>query len=297
MEIRHLQYFVTVVEETTFTAAASILHISQPSLSTAIKKLEYKLGIILLDRSTRSLQLTKEGEVLYEEAKKLIIHFEHVQNEMKRLKQQGPLELSIGLIESSTFWLPKILPRFRQQFKNVHIQLLEILSLHDIEKALNNFDVDIAITNQYISNQAIKTIPIYEEKLVALLPPMHSLRRKDYITIHDLKGEDFIISKKGFQTRMDILNAFQKEGIQPNIKFEIERFETACNLVEDGLGITVVPENYVKYSHKRIYHIKEIHQANISRMVYLAYVKNRYLPPLVVQFISLVKGSFTDEIE
>jgi len=292
MDLRQLQYFVTVVEQATFTAAASLLHISQPSLSASIKKLEDNLGLTLLDRSTRHLQLTKEGHILYEEAKKLIVHFEHVEKEMIRLKQQGPLELSIGLIESAEFWIPKVLTKFKDEFSEVHIRLLEVLSLKDVEEALNNFHVHLAITNQYINNKDIKTIPIYEEKLVVLLPPNHPLKHEAYVTLKMLKNEDFIISKEGFQTREDILNAFRQSGMKPHIQIEIERFETACSLVEDGLGITVVPENYVKYSNKHHYHIKYIDDANISRTVYLAYVKNRYLPPIVMRFIAMVKKFF-----
>lgn len=297
MDIRQLHYFVTVVEQKTFTAAASLLHISQPSLSTSIKKLEDKLELILLDRSTRNLKLTKEGKILYEEAKKLITHFEHVKNEMTRLKQQGPLELSIGLIESSEFWMPKILSLFRAEFTDVHIRLLEVLGLTDVEDALNGFHIHLAITNQYINNKDIKTIPIYEEKLVALLPPEHHLKDESYVTIDQLGKEDFIISKEGFQTREDILNAFRNEGIKPHIQFEIERFETACSLVEDGLGITVVPENYVKYSRKHMYHIKPIADAQILRTVYLAYVKNRYLPPIVIRFMAIVKEFFNGRFD
>ncbi|WP_257352132.1 LysR family transcriptional regulator [Pseudalkalibacillus decolorationis] len=295
MEFRHLRYFITVVEQSTFTTAASILHISQPSLSTSIKNLEKELGLILIDRSTRESRITKEGKVLYLEAKKLINHYEHVVGEMKRLKQQGPSELSIGLIESSKFWVPKILANFKQEYKDVRIRLLEVLGLQEVERALNNFDTHLAITNQYIDNKEIETIPIYDEKLVALLPPMHPLKNKSYININDLEGEAFIVCKEGFQTREDILNAFRKSGIKPNVQFELERFETACSLVEDGLGITVVPENYVKYSKKSAFHIKQIHDSNISRTVYLAYDKNRYLPPLVLSFIALVKDFFDDK--
>src|SRR5690606_12320824 len=115
MDQRLLTYFICVVEKASFTSAASALHISQPSLSAAIKKLESKLGLKLLNRSTRNLKLTREGEILYEEAKKLTVHFDHIAKEMKRLKQEGPLELNIGLIESAKFWLPKIIKSFKQQ--------------------------------------------------------------------------------------------------------------------------------------------------------------------------------------
>jgi len=295
MEFRQLYYFVTVVEQATFTAAAQNLHISQPSLSASIKKLEDDLSLKLLDRTTRQLTLTEEGKILYEEARKLIAHFEHVESEMKRLKKQGPLELSIGLIESAEFWLPKVLNTFKTEYVNAHIRLLEVLGLKEVEKALNNFRIHLAITNQYIDHQDIKMVSIYDEKLVALLPPSHHLSYEPYVTINALKDENVIISKEGFQTREDILNAFRRYGIKPRIQFEIERFETACSLVEDGLGITVVPENYVKYTHKHTYHIKHIKDVHISRPVYLAYVKNRYLPPIVKRFITIVKDFFNDE--
>ncbi|QKY70691.1 LysR family transcriptional regulator [Lentibacillus sp. CBA3610] len=293
MDIRQLNYFITLVDEQTYTRAANILHISQPSLSAAIKKLEQEVGLILIDRSDRQLRITKEGQILYQEAQKLLRHYEHVSFEMDRLKQQGPLELSVGLIESSMFFVPDILNRFKQEYRDVRVSLLETLSLGDVKKALNNFDIHLAITNQYIHQEDIKTIPIYEENLVALIPPEHALGHKSSLHIHDLEGENFIVCKEGFQTRQDILNAFSKSGVKPNIQFEIERFETGCSLVEDGLGITVIPENYVRYSKQTNCAIKKIDDVNISRIVYLAYDKNRYQPPIVMRFIALVKEFFT----
>lgn len=295
MEFRQLHYFITVVENKSFTKAAHALHISQPSLSTSIKTLESNLGITLLERSTRHMTLTREGEILYEESKKLMTHFDHIKHEMNRLKKEGPLELTIGLIESSEFWMPNVLSQFKAEFSNVQIQLLEVLSLRDVQQSLNNFHIHLAITNQYINDDSIQILPIYEESLVALLPKNHPLKDEPYVSINDLAQDDFIITKEGFQTRSDILSAFQREGKQPNIQFEIERFETACALVEDGLGITVVPEHYVRYSKKRSYHIKPIDDASVSRTVYLAFVKNRYLPPIVKRFITTVQEFFKDE--
>ncbi|CEG28727.1 LysR family transcriptional regulator [Bacillus sp. B-jedd] len=292
MDLQRLYYFVTVTEHSTFTAAAEKLHISQPSLSTSIKKLEKEMGFELLDRSKRDLMLTNEGKILYQEAKKLLIHFDHVSEEMKKLKKEGPLELSIGIIESSKFWVPKVLTQFTQDYEHVFIRLFEVLSLKDVEQALSNFEIHLAITNQYINGDHINLIPLYDERLVALIPNCNPLKNKSFITIKDLENERLIISKKGFQTRTDILNAFRKAGIKPNIQFEIGRFETAIDLVEAGLGITVAPENYVKHTHRPTFHFKRIHDSNLSRTVYLAFDTNRYLPPLVDKFITLVKENF-----
>src|SRR5699024_7149850 len=123
----------------------------------------------------RQVSITKEGEILYQEAKKLLHHHDYVSGEMTRLKNQGPMEISIGLIESTMFFMPKMLAIFKQEFPHVNVTLQETLSLRDVENALHHFDVQLAITNQYIHDEAIDTFPLYEENLVALLPPGHHL--------------------------------------------------------------------------------------------------------------------------
>lgn len=295
LDQRLLLYFTTLVEAGSFTNAAKALNISQPSLSAAIKQLEQNVGIILIERSTRKINLTREGEILYEEAKRLIHHFDQVEQEMVRLKEEGPLELKIGLIESVHFWLPKVIATYRKQYPTIQINLTEVLGFRDVAHALKNFKIHVAITNQLFQDESIQTIPIYQENLVVVLPKTHRLEQKNEITIKDLKGEDFIICKEGLQTRNDILNAFNKHNVQPNICFEIERFETACTLVEEHLGVTIVPENYMKWNDRTNVTTKQLTDASLSRTVYCAILRERYLPPVVRQFITLTKQFFTNK--
>ena len=292
MNVRHLIYFTTLIEEGTFTKAANVLHIAQPSLSTAIKNLEQDLALVLFDRKQRELTLTREGEVLHAEAKKLLNHMGHVEEEMKRLQHQGPMELSIGMIESSKFWLPKVLKTMKQEYPELHIEIVEVLGLQDINKAIKNYDIHFAITNQLISEKEVEVQPIYQEKFVALLPWGHILEGNPSISVKDINGEDFIIFKEGFQTREDILNIFRQGGSRPNIQIEVERFETACSFVEEGLGVTFVPENYLRAERQNRFTIKPIEESNIARTVYLAYDRSRYLPPLVMRAMGLVEEFF-----
>jgi len=292
LDIRLLRYFIAIAESSTFTKAAASLHIAQPSLSIAIKKLETDMGLTLLDRSMREIALTKEGRILYEEAKKLVTHFEYVEKELKRLKAQGPMELSIGIIESAKFWIPKVLKWIKEEFPDVHIEIIEVLGLDDINRALNKYDIHFAITNQLISRREVKTLPIYRENFVVLLPPGHALADQPEVSITDLQNEAFIIFKEGFQTRVDILNAFRQAGTKPNIQFEVERFETACSFVEEGLGVTFVPENYLHASADSRYTIKPLKDAIAPRTVYLAFDTSRYLPPLVMRSMELIKEFF-----
>src|SRR5699024_11689512 len=122
MDERLLVYFTTLIDKGSFTDAAKSLHISQPSLSMAIKKLESNLGLAFISRNTKKISLTKEGEILYHEAKKLLNHFKYVREEMVRLKEHGPLEMQISLIESVKSLLPKVISSYNKSNPNVQIK-------------------------------------------------------------------------------------------------------------------------------------------------------------------------------
>jgi len=292
MQINQLLHFVTVIEKESFTTAAYALHISQPSLSTSIKRLEEEIGFKLIDRSQRNIRLTKEGELLFKESKKLVMHFDQVKNTALNLKESGPLHLSIGLIESAKYWTAQVVKSYKITNPEVFIELEPVLSTEEIRQAFDNFEIHVAITNQYFNDKTITSIPLYEEKLTVVMPADNPLKNKTSIQIWDLKDEELIISHKGYQTRTDILNAFNKLGITPNIKFEIGRFDFVSDFVKSGLGIAIMPEKYAESLNPYNIHIREIEDFLIFRTVYLAYDNKRYLSPLTKEFINLVLGYF-----
>lgn len=292
MNFNHLKYFKTLAEEQNYTKAAKKLYISQPSLSNTIKNLENNLGFALFERTTRNLYLTAEGKTLYREVKQLINHFDYVINEIDRLKEHGPDELAIGIIESINFWIADILYQFKQEYEHVQIRLYELLSARDVIKSLNDFEIYFSITNQYIMDESIQTFPLYKEELIGLIPSHYYFDGSLPIQLRDVKDIPLIICREGFQSRFDILTAFKKEGIHPTIEYEIERFETAQRMVDMGLGFTIMPENYVSEQTGANYYIKKINNPNLTRTIYLAYLRDRYFPPLVYYFIELVKQHF-----
>lgn len=292
MDFRQLRYFTTIIEKKSYTKAARTLHISQPSLSNMIKKLEKEVGFQLLERSTRELNLTESGAILYQRAVELLNQLDHVKRELEDVKKTGAGNISIGLIESTKNWLPKVIKTFKKPYPNVHIQLNEILGKEKIYQSLKNYDIHFAITNQFIESPNIIIYPIYKESLVLVTSNNHPLNNKEKIELSDLVKQPFIISKPGFQTREDILNAFSLEGLRPTIHYEIERFETACSLVGEGLGITILPESYLKYSSENKLHIQHINNPALTRSVYLAYFKDRYQPPIVYDLCDRIRHFF-----
>ena len=292
MDIKQLQYFIAVSEHMNFSKAAERLHISQPSLSNAIKKLEHEIGTPLLDRNTRNLQLTEAGEVLFERAKVIVKNMEVLKIEMDEVVVHGTSEITIGVMESIKHWLPKVIANYKKDYPQMMIHLVDILGSKRVKKSLKSYKTHLIITNQLMDDPELEVKTLYEERLVAVLPLHHPLAKKVTLSISDISAEPFIISTEGFQTRRDILNTFEQAGKSIDIQFEIERFETAVSLVRENLGITILPENYLQGPTAKTIVKKEIEGANLCRNVYLVYLKNRHLPFAIRQLLKDVLQFF-----
>lgn len=292
MDARLIHYFVTVVQKKSFTHAAKELHIAQPSLSTAIKTLEERIGFKLLNRSTRKISLTEEGAVFYNEANRLMTHFNYLEKEAKRLKEKGLPHLKIGMIESVNTWLSEILSAFSETHHDIHISLYEILSAQDIKKSLHNFEIDLAITNQMITDPNIQSIELYKEAHVILISKKNPLSQKENLRLDDFKDEALIMFREGFQTRKDTLAAFRQHGFNPFIKYEVERLDTAVSLVEHNLASVIIPEDFARKQADKDIVIKEITDFELSRYISLLFLSNRHLNSSTRHFISLISHYF-----
>ncbi|MGE8080234.1 LysR family transcriptional regulator [Peribacillus loiseleuriae] len=292
MDIKQLNYFVTVSNQLSYSKAAQKLHISQPSLSNAIKNLEREVGSPLLERSTRKIELTDAGKILYEKSILLLSQMNILKKEMEEVKLTGSGELIIGMIESVKHWIPKVIHDYQGRFPTINIKLIEVLSGKAVKDSLRKYHTHLIITNQYIREEDFESFPLYDERLVLVMHRNHRLAEKESIHLKELEGEPFIISKVGFQTREDILTAFKLEQAAPKIKFEIERFETALSLVRENLGITIIPEHYLSGPKDDSIVRKIIDSKALERTVYLTFMKNRYLAPSVQTFLENIRRNF-----
>ncbi|MGG4397991.1 LysR family transcriptional regulator [Paenibacillus thiaminolyticus] len=295
MDIKQLFYFVTVADQLSYSKAAQKLHISQPSLSNAIKNLEHEVGSPLLERSTRKIELTDAGKVLYNKSLQLLSHMNILKKEMQEVRLTGSGELIIGMIESVRHWVPKVIREYQSRFPSIRIKLIEVLSRKAVIDSLRKYHTHLIITNQCIEEEDIESLPLYKEKLVLVLHRDHPLSAKESITFSELAEEPFIISMEGFQTREDILEAFALEEASPNIQFEIERFETALTLVRENLGVAIIPENYLVEPKDASMVRKTMDSPALERTVYLTYMKNRYLAPAVQSFLEDIQRCFVSD--
>ena len=285
MDLKQLTYFVTIVEQKSFSKAASVLHISQPSLSNAIKNLEDEVGFKLLERNTRNIGLTESGQLLYERALHILLDMSILEKEMQEAGLVGKGELRLGMIESVKHWIPKVFRKYEEKFSEMNLFLTEVLSGEDVKRSLRQYNCHAIITNQLINEEDIQTVPLYKEKLVLVLHENHRLAKRDTIELSDLVDEPFIITSLGFQTRENVLETFMAQDISPYIKFEVERFETALSLILENLGVSLIPENYLADRHNASLVHKTIASPSLERTVYLTYLKDRYMAPAIGAFI------------
>ncbi len=284
-----MYYFDATVKYQSFSRAAKALHISQPSLSNAIKSLEEEIDGPLIERTTKQFRLTELGQQFYERSKGLIAQFEVMETELKELAKGENLEIRLGMIESANYLFSQVIIAYQKLHPHNQITLIDTLYNQTVRQALLGLNVHGVITNQHIIDNEIKSELLYNEPYVVLIKKDHPFAKKEKITLADFAKESLIIGMPEFQTSAQILRVFEQENITPNIQYKIERFEMIKVLVEKGLGIAILPKNYVSQNLSDNLLTCTVHNENLNRNVYLCTMKDRTFPKSILTLFELIK--------
>ncbi|CAM5220159.1 LysR family transcriptional activator of glutamate synthase operon OS=Ureibacillus acetophenoni OX=614649 GN=SAMN05877842_10992 PE=3 SV=1 [Ureibacillus acetophenoni] len=289
MDLRKMYYFDATVKYQSFSRAAKALHISQPSLSNAIKFLEEEIGGPLIERTTKQFRLTELGQQFYERSKDLITQFEVMETELKELAKGENLEIRLGMIESANYLFSQVILEYQKLYPHNHITLIDTLYNQTVRQALLGLNVHGVITNQHIVDHEIKSELLYNEPYVVLIKKDHPFAMKEKITLVDFVEESLIIGMPEFQTSAQILKVFQQENITPHIQYKIERFEMIKVLVEKGLGIAILPKYYVSQNLSNSLLVRPVHNEHLNRNVYLCTMRDRTFPKSILTLFELIK--------
>ena len=289
MDLRKMYYFNATVKYRSFSMAAKALHISQPSLSNAIKSLEQEIDTPLIERTTKQFQLTEMGQQFWERSKGLIAQFEVMQTELKELAKGEQLEIRLGVIESANYWLSQVIIDYQKLYPSNQLTLIDTLYNQTVRQALLGLHVHGVITNQHIVDEEIQSELLYNEPYVVLIKKDHPFAKKEQLTLKDFTKEPLIIGMPEFQTSAQILKAFEQENVTPHISYKIERFEMIKVLVEEGLGIAILPQNYVTQHLSSCLVTRPIQSIFLNRNVYLSTMKGRTFSKSILVLFELIK--------
>ncbi len=243
MELRHLRYFITVAEELNFSKAALKLYTAQPSLSQQIKDLEEDVGVKLLHRTKRKVELTEEGAVFLEQARLTLAQADKAVAMARQVSQAKQQMLRIGFVPVAEMKIfPYVLPNLRVQNPDLKIELLS-LNNADQSRLLKKGEIDIAFTRQNLHNDEIESKFVLREPLIFLLPKDHPLAKYERIPVKALNGVDFIIPspEQSLTLHNTIMEFARNHNIEFNIVQKADNILFNINTIGMGLGCTILP--------------------------------------------------------
>ena len=244
MDLRQLRYFVAVARERNFTRAAAALHIAQPPLSRQIQLLEEELGVELISRRSRPLRLTEAGRLFHEQALQILGRVEQMKIATRRAGKGQRSVLSIGFVASTLYGgLPLLVRKLRQHSPELDIQLLEMMSLQQIE-ALKTGRIDIGFGRIRSIDPAVERTVLREERLLVAIPPDTPLAASDApVPLEQLAGATLIVYPKEPRPSFadQVLNLLDEHDVRVGQIQEVRELQTALGLVAAESGICIIP--------------------------------------------------------
>lgn len=242
MELRQLRYAVALAEARTFHRAAARLHMSQPALTVAIRRLEEELGVALFERGARGVTLTAAGHASIEMARAAIAQADRFREAAREGASGERGRLRLGYVGSATFeLLPRAIPAYRARYPKVALALEEATSV-DIAARLQSGDLDVGLVRLPLLRAGTVAARVVDrDRLVAAVPEAGRLARDGRIELAALAAEPFVIQSQVSVLHAITLMACHEAGFVPRIAQEAAQFSAVLALVRSGLGVALVP--------------------------------------------------------
>jgi DNA-binding transcriptional LysR family regulator len=244
IELRQLRQFVAVAEEMSFHRAAERLHMAQPPLTAAIRKIEQELGVPLLERGNRITRITEAGQVFLIEARRTLAQFERTLGNTRRAARGLTESLRLTFVDSTVnALLPGILRQFRQAHPQAEFHLQEATTAEQLI-VLRDDRADIGMVVLPIAPQdELQILPFLQDRMVLALPDHHPLATQRHVTLSDLADQPWVLFPAHYGPGMHaaILQACAVAGFSPRIVQEARQMQTIGGLVAGGVGIALMP--------------------------------------------------------
>ena len=245
MEIHQLRYFVAVAEEGSFSHAAEREHVSQPSLSQQIQKLEAELNQPLFDRLPRSVVLTEAGRSLLEYARQILTGIANARRSVAALQHEVAGRLSVGAIPSIALYvLPRLIGRFQSAYPQVTFELFEDTT-DKLAQRLEDGTLDVVLATSGDHTPTLIHHRLGKEPLLMLLPEKHRLAARKTIKWSDLASEKFLLLHEIHSVSIQVRQLLAANHLNPEIVLQGAQLVTIARMVAAGLGVTVIPQMMV----------------------------------------------------
>lgn len=283
MDIRQLRYFLAIAEQGQITSAAKRLNMAQPPLSQQLKLLEDELGVKLVERGSRKIELTDAGQILRNRAEQILELTDATVKELKDFSSGVQGTLSIGAVSSSgATLLPDRIYKFHKSYPGINFEIWEG-NTYRILEILNSGIIEIGIVRTPFNIQSFESICLPREPMVAAINSnLYWDEHKEYIHLSELANKPLIIYRR-FEKL--ITEACEKAGFEPNILCKTDDARSTLLWADSGIGIAIVPKVALKLINSTNLRYKKIDGPSLETQIAAIWMKNRYLSTAARHFL------------
>jgi DNA-binding transcriptional LysR family regulator len=288
MEFRHLRTIVAVAHHRSFTKAAEELYLAQSAISQQIRRLEEEIGIQIFRRSSRSVELTEEGKVILEHAKRVLAEVDDMQGQMEALTgvMRGTVRVG-GIYPFGPYDLYGVLADYRARYPGVAIHMVEntqdemmaMLRADELDCAFASVDPDT------IGSEFAGTL-LWEEEFVVVAAPHHEFADQPHITWDELIGQDLIAYRDNSALRRRFETTIGRRGIEPRNAFVCTEMSAVRALAAKGLGVAVMPRSIAELDGPPVV-LRPFRPDPVTWPIALVWRSDRRQPPAAKAFLSL----------
>jgi len=286
MEMHQLRYFAKVADLGNVTRAAEACHVSQPSLSQQITKLERELGQPLFERLGRGVRLTDAGKMFKRYSDQILSLTEDARTRVADDRDSGRIILA-AIPTIAPYFLPGILTRFAKECPRARVEIVEETT-GNILRLLAEGDIDLAILALPIQAEHVHTKTLFSEELLAVLPSGHPLTRKPKVSLKDLVSEPFVVLNEAHCLTGTTMSFCARHAASPLVTAKSHQLLTVLELVRLGQGVSLIPAMAVPKGRDEGREYRSLSGDKPSRTIALAWNRMRYQTQLFKRFLEFL---------
>jgi DNA-binding transcriptional LysR family regulator len=287
---KQLRAFVSVVKLGTLTRAAEALYLSQPTISLQLQALERELGVSLVERRRRRINLTDAGEALYELARPLVEGWDTLDRDFQaKVKglQSGRLTIAAGT-STIQYLLPELVRRYREQHPAVQLQLANVTGKDGLA-LLRADDADFAVGSMLDVPNDIAWAPVHHYDPMLIMPPDHPLAAKEKITLEDISPYGLILPPQRLSTYRLVDLVFQQQQVPYHVAIEVGGWDVIKEYVAMGMGISIVTGICITAADRTRLAVRNMKQYFPQRSYGVVMRKGKFLSAEARAFIDLIR--------
>ncbi len=287
--LRQLKTFVATAEHKKMSEAAKHLYVSQPTISQIISDLEKEYGTALFERHSKELRITPAGELLLENAKKIIAIHETLEQNMKTISSKRPLRIGATMTIGTNI-MAKIVTGLEEHYQDIE-SYVAVHNTDAIEEMLLHNELDIALVEGIINHEEIMTSPAFEDNLCIICGKHHPLAGKPIVMPEELHNQNFILREKGSGTRATFERLMCFHHIPYKVKWESNSTPAITDAVAHNIGLGFVSERCIREkASKGMIYICPVQEINLKRFFFLCHHKYHPLTSQMKDFMSYINS-------